>query len=92
MVKRKGFTNYMPNKFIYFPRKSPHGYFDMALQKFFNTKSEKREYMNAHGLREDGSMESRKRRDDRLYETAQEDRIRRGMPTESRAEFFNGRK
>lgn len=44
--------------------------------------------MNAHGLAEDGSMESQCHRDKRVYETAMEDRKKRGMPTETREHFF----
>lgn len=81
----------MPNKEIYFPKKSHHGYFDHALQRHFSTKREKREFMNAHGLAEDGSMESRVNRDKRVYDIAMIEREKRGLPTESRDEFFKGR-
>lgn len=81
----------MPNKFIYFPKKSHHGYFDVALNKHFSTKQEKRDFMNAHGLQEDGSMENQRRRDKRTYETAMEERKKKGLPTESREKFFGWR-
>ena len=64
----------MPNKFIYFPKKSHHGYFDKALNRYFNTKSEKRAFMNEHKLAEDGSMESEKHRVNRLTEEINEGR------------------
>jgi hypothetical protein len=78
----------MANQFIWFPRKSHHGYFDKALNRHFYSKSEKRDYLNAHGLAEDGSMESQKHRDKRVYEQAMEDRKKHGKPTESCDNFF----
>ena len=39
----------MDNKYIYFPKKSHHGYFDPIFQRKFYSKSEKREFMNKHG-------------------------------------------
>ena len=56
----------MPNKFIFFPKKSAKGYFDVALNRHFNDKDEKREFMNTHGITEDPSMESVKHRENRI--------------------------
>jgi len=81
----------LPNQSIWFPRKSHHGYFDKALGRKFSTKQEKRDFMNVHGLREDGSMENQKRRDKRIYETVMEEKKKKGLPTESRDEFFRGK-
>ena len=81
----------MANKFIWFPKKSHHGYFDQALQKHFSSKQEKRDFMNVHGLREDGSMESQRHRDNRLYETVMEEKKKKGLLTESKEEFFKGK-
>lgn len=50
------------NREIYFPKKSAHGYFDKALNRHFSTKTEKREFMNAHSIVEHPSMESDKHR------------------------------
>ena len=81
----------MPNKSIYFPKKSHHGYFDRALGKHFSTKQEKRDFMNAHGLAEDGSMESQRKRDNRCYEMVMEEKKKKGLPTENKEEFLRGR-
>ena len=71
----------MPNKFIWFPKKSHHGYFDKVLGKHFYDKSEKRDYMNAHGLAEDGSMEHDRKRVDKIVEQINEDRRKQGKKT-----------
>ncbi len=78
----------MPNKNIYFPKKSHHGYFDKAMNKFFSTKSEKRDFMNAHGLVEDGSMERDKHRINRLTEQINEDRRKQGLEPKRKEELI----
>ena len=81
----------MPNKFIWFPRKSHHGYFDKALGRHFSTKQEKRNFMNTHGLQEDGSMENHRKRNNRLYEIVMEEKEKKGLSTENKEEFLKGR-
>lgn len=75
----------MGNKNIYFPKskKSYGGYYDKAMRKFFNTKTEKREYMNRHGLHEDGSMESDRHRTDRIAEEINADRNKQGLKSKT---------
>ena len=67
------------NKNIYFPKKSHHGYYDKALNRWFSTKSEKRNFMNIHGIIEEGSMENQRKRDDRLVEQINEERRKQGL-------------
>lgn len=69
----------MPNKSIYFPDDGGHGYYDKALQRRFNTKREKREFMNRHGFQEDGSMENPCKRKKRLHEFIEESRRNQGL-------------
>ncbi len=77
----------MPNQFIWFPKKSHHGYFDKALARNFNSKSEKRDFMNAHGLHEDGSMESERHRVNRLAEQINEERKKQGLKSKTVSEL-----
>ena len=76
----------MPNKEIYFP-KGVDGYYDKGLQKYFGTKREKREYLNAHGLVEDGSMETQRHREERLTEIINEERRKQGLKPKSREQL-----
>lgn len=64
---------------IFFPKKSHNGYFDKALQQHFYSKTQKAEYMKAHGIVEDGSMESQRHRDKRLCEEINEARRKQGL-------------
>jgi hypothetical protein len=78
----------LPNKNIYFPQKSHHGYFDKALGQHFNTKTEKREFMNKHGIAEDGSMESDKHRTNRLVEEINHQREKQGLKPKTKEELI----
>lgn len=78
----------MPNQSIYFPKKSHHGYFDKALQRWFGSKSEKKDFMNAHGLVEDGSMENDRHRINRLVEQINEDRKKQGLKSKTKDEII----
>lgn len=73
---------------IYFPKKSHHGYFDKALQQHFHSKTQKVEYMRAHGIVEDGSMESQKHRDRRLCEEINEARKKQGLKPKTEVELI----
>lgn len=73
---------------VFFPKKSHHGYFDKALQQHFYSKTAKAEYMKAHGIVEDGSMESQRRRDRRLCEEINETRRKQGLKTKTEAELI----
>ncbi len=77
----------MPNKFIWFPKKSHHGYFDKALARNFNSKSEKRYFINHQELHEDGSMESERHRVDRLAEQINEERKKQGLKSKTVSEL-----
>ena len=77
-----------PNANIYFPKKSHHGYFDKAMQRWFNSKSEKRNYMNSHKLVEDGSMERDKKRVSRIVEEINEDRRKKGLKTRTVEQYL----
>ena len=78
----------MPNQNIFFPKKSHHGYFDKALNRWFNDKTEKRNYMNTHSLREDGSMETQRHRKRRIVEEINMDREKRGQKTMTTKEIM----
>lgn len=82
----------MGNQNIWFPRKSAHGYFDKGMQKYFNSKSEKREYMNSHNLVEDGSMESEKHRENRLVDQINYEREKKGMKPRNREQIVGDSK
>ena len=64
---------------VYFPKKSHHGYFDKALGRHFYTKNEKREFMNANKIAEDGSMESERSRINHLTEKINTERNKTGL-------------
>lgn len=76
------------NKFIYFPRKSHHGYYDRGLQQWFGSKSEKREFMNRHGIVEDGSMESDRHRVSRITDEINASREKQGKRPLTRQEVI----
>lgn len=76
------------NKEIYFPKKSHHGYYDKALGRYFSSKTEKRDFMNEHKLVEDGSMESEKHRINRLCETINYEREKRGEKPKTKEEII----
>ena len=78
----------MPNKEIWFPKKSHHGYYDKALNRYFSDKTEKREYMNEHKLVEDGSMESEKHRVNRLCEVINYEREKQGEKPKTKEEII----
>ncbi len=78
----------MKNQFIYYPKKSSHGYFDKALNRHFNDKTEKREYMNTHGIIEHPSMESERHRENRLVEQINYDREKHGLKTKTKSELM----
>ena len=76
------------NKEIYFPKKSAQGYYDKALGRHFSTKSEKREFMNTHKIVENPSMESDKRRTNRLVEIINHERERQGLKPKTKYELI----
>lgn len=76
------------NKEIYFPKKSAHGYYDKALGRYFSSKTEKRDFMNAHNLVEDGSMESERHRVNRLCEVINEEREKHGLKSKTKEEII----
>lgn len=82
----------MPNQNVFFPRKSHNGYFDKALQRTFYSKSEKRDYMNAHKLVEDGSMESEKHRENRLVDKINYEREKNGLKPKTREQIVGDSK
>lgn len=67
------------NKSIYFPKKSHHGYFDRGLQQWFNSKQDKRTFMNEHNIVEDGSMEGEKKRINRITDEINSHREKKGL-------------
>ena len=70
----------------------PYGEYDRALQKFFPTKTAKKEYMKIHGLAHDGSMESDEHRTNRLAEQINEDRRKRGQKPKTVQELVGNAK
>lgn len=82
--KPKRNPNYGRNGPVYFPE---GGYYDRALRKYFGTKTQKLEYMRAHGLyqRDDGVPEKKLRSD--LCEQINIDRKTRGLPSKTEAEL-----
>jgi len=69
----------MKNTFIYFPKKSHHGYYDRGLQQWFDSKQDKRVFMNEHKLVEDGSMENDRHRVSRITDQINVDREKKGL-------------
>ena len=78
----------MKNQFISFPKKSATGYFDKALNRFFSDKTEKRNYMNTHGLIEHPSMESEKHRVNNNIDFINYEREKKGLKPKSKAELL----
>lgn len=76
------------NKNIWFPKKSHNGYYDKALGRVFYSKNEKRDFMNAHGLVEDGSMENDRKRVDRIVEELNDIRNKQGKKSLTKEEFL----
>lgn len=82
----------MGNQSIWFPKKSHNGYYDKAMQRTFYSKSEKREYMNTHGLAEDGSMESEAHRERRLVDQINYNREKAGLKPKTREQIIGDAK
>jgi len=58
---------------------NPYGEYDAALQKFFSTKQQKKEYLKKNNLAPDGSMESVKHRTERIAASINEERKKQGL-------------
>lgn len=78
----------MKNQFVYFPKKSAAGYFDKALNRHFSDKTEKRNYMNAHGIVEHPSMESDKHRINRIVDEINYHREKNGDRPKTKRELM----
>lgn len=78
----------MKNQFIYFPKKTAQGYYDRALGRHFGSKSEKREFMNTHGIIEHPSMESDRHRTNRLTDMINYEREKRGERPKTKAQLM----
>ncbi len=73
-------------KEVWFP-KGGTKYFDKSLQKEFSSKTEKRDYLKAHGLFELQQNESKKHIIDRCAETINMDRVSKGQKTKTASEL-----
>lgn len=74
--------------FIFYPKKSSHGYFDKALNRRFNSKSEKRDFMNTHGIIEHPSMESEKHRINDRVDFINYEREKKGLKPKTKVELL----
>lgn len=77
----------MKNQFVYFPKKSAHGYYDKALNRHFSSKTEKRDYMNTHGLVEMPSSESKKHLINDRVDYINYQREKQGLRPKTKAEL-----
>lgn len=66
---------------------NPYGTFDKALQKYFPTEKSKREHLKRQGIVHDGSMESERKRDNRLAEIVNESRNKQGRKSKTLQEL-----
>lgn len=73
---------------IYYPKKTHGGYFDKALNRTFYSKTEKREFMNAHGIIEHPSMESDRHRTNNLVDKINYEREKRGLKPVTKAKLI----
>ena len=78
----------LPKDSVFYPKKSHNGYYDVALGRKFYSKNEKRDYMNAHGLKELYSSESAKHRRVRIEDQCNEDREKRGKKPLTARQIF----
>lgn len=58
------------------------------MNRWFNTKGEKRKYMNDNKIVEDGSMERDKKRISRIAEQINADRNKKGLKSRTEAELL----
>lgn len=62
-------------------------YYDKALNRVFTSKGQKKEYMKANGIAHDGSMESQRKRTNRLCEVVNEERNKQGLKSKTEEEL-----
>lgn len=85
---RKDRDHPLPNKFIYYPDDGGHGYFDKALNRRFETKKQKRQFLNEHKMLEDGTSDrERKRQANHIVEQINVDRKKQGLKPKTKQEL-----
>ncbi len=66
---------------------NPYGFYDKALNKHFVTERSKKEYMKAHSIVHDGSMENENKRDERNVAIINDERRKQGLKPKTKQEL-----